>query len=160
MVDAPAFRKSRTITSAGMEQFEEKVNRHVFKLGNIKRDIDSIFMDIAENPVMNFERTKMCKISLTKFMMQYEKASGEYAAYLQSQRHERGNLTVTHCERASRKSVSSAETVELCTTSTEDEIAYVRTQPWISIFTSYICGTQQKLRKPAQSLNMLRKKQS
>lgn len=45
-------------------------------------------MDIAENPVMNFERAKMCKISLTKFMMQYEKASGEYVAYLQSQRHE------------------------------------------------------------------------
>lgn len=88
MVDAPALRQSRTITSVGMEEFDEKVNRHVSKLGNIKRDIDSIFMDIAENPVMNLERAKMYKTSLTKFMKQYERASGEYAAYLQGQRHE------------------------------------------------------------------------
>lgn len=88
MVDAPALRQSRTITSVAMEEFDEKVNRHVSKLGNIKRDIDSIFMDIAENPVMNLERAKMYKTSLTNFMKQYEKASGEYAAYLQGQRHE------------------------------------------------------------------------
>lgn len=51
-----------------MEEFDEKVNRYVFKLGNIKRDIDFIFMDIVENFVMNFEWVKMYKILFIKFM--------------------------------------------------------------------------------------------
>ncbi|XP_061169198.1 uncharacterized protein LOC133178524 [Saccostrea echinata] len=103
MVDALALRKSRNITLAAMEQFEEKVNRHVFKLGNIKRDIDSILMDMEENPVMNLERAKTCKTSLNKYMLQYEKASAEYVAYLRSQRHEASTR-----EEASRSLIATA----------------------------------------------------
>ncbi|XP_062614379.1 uncharacterized protein LOC134276120 [Saccostrea cucullata] len=88
MVDAPALRQSRNITSPAMEQFEERVNRYVFKLGNIKRDIDSIVTDMEENPVMNLDRAKTYKVSLNKYMLQYEKASAEYATFLQSQRHD------------------------------------------------------------------------
>lgn len=71
-----------------MEEFDEKVNRYVFKLGNIKRDIDFIFMDIVENFVMNFEWVKMYKILFIKFMKQYEKVLGEYVVYLQGQWYE------------------------------------------------------------------------
>ncbi|XP_062599341.1 uncharacterized protein LOC134260821 [Saccostrea cucullata] len=88
MVDAPVLSQSRNITSPAMEQFEERVNRYVFILGNIKRDIDSIIMDMEENPVMNFDRAKTYKVSLNKYMLQYEKASAEYATFLQNQRHE------------------------------------------------------------------------
>ncbi|XP_062588417.1 uncharacterized protein LOC134250081 [Saccostrea cucullata] len=88
MVDAPALRQSRNITSPAMEHFEERVNRYVFKLGNLKRDTDSIVIDMGENPVMNFDRAKTYKVSLNKYMLQYEKASAEYATFLQSQRHE------------------------------------------------------------------------
>lgn len=84
----PQLRESRSLTSLGLQQFESMVAKHVSKLSCIKRDIDSLIMDIDENPVMTFERAKIFKSSLTKLMLKYDKASAEFASYLQSQRHE------------------------------------------------------------------------
>lgn len=84
----PQLRESRSLTSLGLQQFESMVAKHMSKLSCIKRDIDSLIMDIDENPVMTFERAKIFKSSLTKLMLKYDKASAEFASYLQSQRHE------------------------------------------------------------------------
>jgi hypothetical protein len=47
------LRSSRTLTHSGEQQFEEQNESHQYKLRNVKRDNDSIVMEIEDNPVLD-----------------------------------------------------------------------------------------------------------
>jgi len=88
----PELRSSRTLTHSGEQQFEEQNEKHQYKLRNVKRDIDSIVMEIEDNPVLDLSEASTFRRDLSKLIEKYEKLADNYDKFLEAYRTKRSSL--------------------------------------------------------------------
>ena len=86
------LRSSRTLTHSGEQQFEEQNERHQYKLRNVKRDIDSIVMEIEDNPVLDLLVASTFRRDLSRLIEKYEKLADDYDRFLEAYGTERSSL--------------------------------------------------------------------
>lgn len=86
------LRSSRTLTHSGEQQFEEQNERHQYNLRNVKRDIDSIIMEIEDNPVLDLLVASTFRRDLLRLIEKYEKLADDYDRFLEAYRTERSSL--------------------------------------------------------------------
>ena len=86
------LRSSRTLTHSGEQQFEEQNERHQYKLRNVKRDIDSIILEMEDNPVLDLLVASTFRRDLLRLIEKYEKLADDYDRFLEAYRTERSSL--------------------------------------------------------------------
>jgi hypothetical protein len=86
------LRSSRTLTHSGEQQFEEQNERHQYKLRNVKRDIDSIILEMEDNPVLELLVASTFRRDLLRLIEKYEKLADDYDRFLEAYRTERSSL--------------------------------------------------------------------
>ena len=71
------LRSSRTLTHSGEQQFEEQNESHQYKLRSVKRDNDSIVMEMEGNPVLDLSVASTFRRDLSKLIQKYEKLADD-----------------------------------------------------------------------------------
>ena len=85
------LRSSRTLTHSGEQQFEEQNESHQYKLRNVKRDNDSIVMEIEDNPVLDLSVASTFRRDLLRLIEKYEKLADDYDKFLEAYRPKRSS---------------------------------------------------------------------